>query len=145
MDTEKTLAWLAEVSKEAFDKARQGDTSLANRLGKMPSTQYYFTNVHCLARLAPTEFARTRPQDIAEADRLRVEYETPAKVAEVDTRMGKIEAELVSLKDMLKTEIAAAVREAMQPPPVKRGRKPAAPPVETEDDEAETDDSTEEA
>ena len=133
MDTQKTMAFLQELSEAAMTAARSGDTMLANRLGANQALQHYFNNVFAIQTMTPGVWAQSYPQYMQEADRIREAHDAEAQR---DERMSAIEEQLAKL-----AEAVGALAEAQQPK-AKRGKKLAeteveAEPVADEEPEAE--------
>lgn len=112
VNQEKTLAWLKELSEQAFAEARTGNPTLANKMGKIPAFAYYFQNVHAIKSVSPEQFARQYPQYVIEADRARVEYEALEAAVDTNSRVGKIEAELTALRDELREAVKTITESA---------------------------------
>lgn len=151
MDTQKTMAFLQELSEAAMSAARSGDPMLANRLGANVALQHYFNNVFAIQTMTPGVWAQSYPQYMQEADRIREAHDAEAQR---DERMSAIEEQLAKLADAI-----TALTEAPQPAKAKRGKKLAETEVEAEPvedevtepeaeadaDEEPADDDTEEA
>lgn len=131
MDTQKTLAFLQELSEAALVAARSGDTMLANRLGANLALQHYFNNVHTIPTMRPDVWSQNYPHYMAEADRIRVAHD--ASEQQQEARMSAIEAQLEKL--------AEAVA-ALTPPPAKSPRSKRVVEATPEPDEEPEPDET---
>ena len=118
MDREKTLAFLAQLSDQAIQESRQGNTLLANRMGQNAAIQHYFNNVHTRRVMTPIDWAAYHPNYLAEADRVRVEYEQAETNTQTDNRVDTLEKKF----DNLEAKIDALI-EAQNPKKPRRGKK----------------------
>jgi len=101
MDEQKTLEWLEAISAQAMDAARAGNTTLVNRIGKVPAAAYYFNNVYAMKSLTAQQYASQHPAMMAEADAMREEYEGLQAAAGAGKRINALEDELAALKEQL--------------------------------------------
>lgn len=101
-DPTKTLAWLADLSQMVFDEARKGNTVPANRImGANPALAHYLNNVAATKAVAPQSWALAYPQFLAEADRVRLEYEAQEAQAQNTQRISALEGSIGEIKAML--------------------------------------------
>ena len=129
-DLNKTMEWLREVSDQALQDSRRGDTHLANQLGDNAATSYYFNNVHLLQSMTAEQWAAERPNDVQEAERLRLRYEALDSAGDNVKRLNDVESELASLRGQLKEALDALKAQsapAKPTAPVVEPKKPAAP------------------
>jgi hypothetical protein len=119
--TQKALDWMREVVGQAFTEAQNGDTTLLNKLGFYPSTQYYINNVHGRSEATFTQWANWHPQHLREVVALYEVYQREQEVAAATERVGTLEAKLNDLTEQLKALLEAQTP-AEKPAPKKRGR-----------------------
>lgn len=137
MDEQKTLEWLEAISAQAMDAARAGNTTLVNRIGKVPAAAYYFNNVYAMKSLTAQQYASQHPAMMAEADAMREEYEGLQAAAGAGKRINALEDELAALKEQLaeQAEALKALTEAGKP----KAKKKAQPVIEAEAETVEPD------
>jgi len=119
--TQKALDWMREVVGQAFTEAQNGDTTLLNKLGFYPSTQYYINNVHGRSEATFTQWANWHPQHLREVVALYEVYQREQEVAAAAERVGTLEAKMNELTEQLKVLLEAQTP-AEKPAPKKRGR-----------------------
>lgn len=119
--TQKALDWMREVVGQAFAEAQNGDTTLLNKLGFYPSTQYYINNVHGRSEATFTQWANWHPQHLREVVALYEVYQREQEVAAAAERVGTLEAKMNELTEQLKALLEAQTP-AEKPAPKKRGR-----------------------
>lgn len=119
--TQKALDWMREVVGQAFTEAQNGDTTLLNKLGFYPSTQYYINNVHGRSEATFTQWANWHPQHLREVVALYEAYQREQEVAAAAERVGTLEAKMNELTEQLKVLLEAQTP-AEKPAPKKRGR-----------------------
>jgi len=119
--TQKALDWMREVVGQAFTEAQNGDTTLLNKLGFYPSTQYYINNVHGRSEATFTQWANWHPQHLREVVALYEVYQREQEVAAAAERVGTLEAKMNELTEQLKALLEAQTP-AEKPAPKKRGR-----------------------
>ena len=119
--TQKALDWMREVVGQAFTEAQNGDTTLLNKLGFYPSTQYYINNVHGRSEATFTQWANWHPQHLREVVALYEAYQREQEVAAAAERVGTLEAKMNELTEQLKALLEAQTP-AEKPAPKKRGR-----------------------
>lgn len=89
----KTFAWLDALCEAAITNARNGDKTLADRIGSNPVLKLYLDNVYP-KNITPQTWA-TFAGYLEEATRLRTleesEAETERRLTESDTRLSAIE------------------------------------------------------
>lgn len=137
MDEQKTLEWLEAISARAMDEARAGNTTLVNRIGRVPAAQYYFNNVFALKTLTAEQYATQHPALMREADAMRTEYEAMEAAAGAGKRIGALEEELSALKEQLAAQ-AEALKTLTEAKP-KAAKKKAQPVIEAEAETVEPD------
>jgi len=119
--TQKALDWMREVVGQAFTEAQNGDTTLLNKLGFYPSTQYYINNVHGRSEATFTQWLHWHPQHLREVVALYEVYQREQEVAAAAERVGTLEAKMNELTEQLKALLEAQTP-AEKPAPKKRGR-----------------------
>lgn len=119
--TQKALDWMREVVGQAFTEAQNGDTTLLNKLGFYPSTQYYINNVHGRSEATFAQWLHWHPQHLREVVALYEVYQREQEVAAATERVGTLEAKLNDLTEQLKALLEAQTP-AEKPAPKKRGR-----------------------
>lgn len=119
--TQKALDWMREVVGQAFTEAQNGDTTLLNKLGFYPSTQYYINNVHGRSEATFTQWANWHPQHLREVVALYEVYQREQEVAAAAERVGTLEAKMNELTEQLKVLLEAQTP-AEKPASKKRGR-----------------------
>ena len=119
--TQKALDWMREVVGQAFTEAQNGDTTLLNKLGFYPSTQYYINNVHGRSEATFTQWANWHPQHLREVVALYEAYQREQEVAAAAERVGTLEAKMNELTEQLKVLLEAQTP-AEKPASKKRGR-----------------------
>ena len=119
--TQKALDWMREVVGQAFTEAQNGDTTLLNKLGFYPGTQYYINNVHGRSEATFTQWAKWHPQHLREVVALYEVYQREQEVAAAAERVGTLEAKMNELTEQLKALLEAQTP-AEKPAPKKRGR-----------------------
>lgn len=119
--TQKALDWMREVVGQAFTEAQNGDTTLLNKLGFYPSTQYYINNVHGRSEATFAQWLHWHPQHLREVVALYEVYQREQEVAAAAERVGTLEAKMNELTEQLKALLEAQTP-AEKPAPKKRGR-----------------------
>ena len=119
--TQKALDWMREVVGQAFTEAQNGDTTLLNKLGFYPSTQYYINNVHGRSEATFAQWLHWHPQHLREVVALYEVYQREQEVAAAAERVGTLEAKMNELTEQLKVLLEAQTP-AEKPAPKKRGR-----------------------
>ena len=119
--TQKALDWMREVVGQAFAEAQNGDTTLLNKLGFYPSTQYYINNVHGRSEATFAQWLHWHPQHLREVVALYEVYQREQEVAAAAERVGTLEAKMNELTEQLKVLLEAQTP-AEKPAPKKRGR-----------------------
>ena len=98
--TQKALDWMREVVGQAFTEAQNGDTTLLNKLGFYPSTQYYINNVHGRSEATFAQWLHWHPQHLREVVALYEVYQREQEVAAAAERVGTLEAKMNELTEI---------------------------------------------
>lgn len=137
MDTQKTLAFLHELSEQAQAEARGGSVDMLEGLRRNSAFGHYYANVFAIGSMKPDVWARNYPAFIQSANKLREEYE---KVEADEQRMTTLEDKIAELGQKIDAFLEAQKGEQ---PKAKRGKKQEAEVEDETPDEPEGDDESE--
>ncbi len=144
MDKQKTLEWLAEVSREAVQEARNGNTIPANRMGGNPALAHYLNNVEGAKTVSAEDWAHWYPNYLAEADTLREASEKAVEVEQQGDRIDSLEAKFEKMMGMVEQLVEAQQEpeaEELEESEVEQEAETEAADESPADDDTETDDA----
>jgi hypothetical protein len=146
-DIKEVLDWADSLCKHALTEARNGDTSVVNRLASNTAMKIYFDNVYGLGVVKAHDFPFQYASRFKEINGLYEDYQRELATEEAVGKVSTLEAKLDNLAALVQQLVEAQQKPAEpvvteEVKPAKNGKKPAKTEVvETEaveESEAET-------
>lgn len=139
MDANKTKEWLESIATQAYEEARNGDTTLLNQLGGNPAIAHYINNVFGRKAMSWESWLSDYNPMARAANNLREAYEADAakdaRLNTVEQKLDKLTEAVMKLVESKEDQTPAASVEApAQKPTTKQKPTPAAQPDQDEEE-----------